>query len=299
MKKFSKWLISEAISASAVDSVNKIIQSYLAKKIGAKVYKYPGVEEYTNSTGRGYGIRYFYKNKSIRFNWKGANITSFTLDSIDLWDGTTSDPNWHMDFESQASLVKTLPMIVDLIMSPYGQGTFYLIPDSDNIKESTIVEAKNAKEDAFDYVINLMKNGKEISNASMIADYGNSKVYNVFKTFRNNYSSLFKKDGSKYTFIGTSHDIEKIKAEKDSLVKSTGGVKVEVSKGGKNETYAPTEQEAEIESKGIGRIVYEEQLKHLAILMKLVMKGATNALFVAGRGGCLAPQTEINIWQPV
>jgi hypothetical protein len=66
---------------------------------------------------------------------------------------------------------------------------------------------------------------------------------------------------------------------------SIGGVKIEVSKGGSKETYAPSEQESEIEAKGIEKVAYEEQLKHLSVLMRMVIKGATNALFIAGRGG--------------
>lgn len=34
MKKFSSWILKEAIGAGASDSVNKIIRSYLQKKLG-------------------------------------------------------------------------------------------------------------------------------------------------------------------------------------------------------------------------------------------------------------------------
>lgn len=291
MKKFSKWMISEAISASAVDSVNKIVKSFLAKKLGTKVYSYPGVEEFTNSTGRGYGVRYFYKDKSIRFNWKGANINSFTLDSVDVWDGTSHDPNWHMAFDSQTSLVKSLPLIVDLIMSPFGQGTFYLLPDNENIKESYIAEAAYNSIDPFDYIIQNFKDGKSFSNASLTAEYGSNKIYSVFKIFRESFPQLLKKTGTSYSFNGTKNDIDKLIANKDSIIGSAGGIKINVSRGGSKETYAPNDQEAEIESKGIEKVAYEEQLKHLSILMKMVIKGATNALFVAGRGGTGKTQT--------
>lgn len=294
MKKFSKWLIKEAISASAVDNVNKIVKSFLAKKLGTKVYSYPGVEEFANSTGRGFGVRYFYKDKSIRFNWKGANINAFTLDSVDVWDGTSHDPNWHMEFDSQASLAKTLPLIVDLILSPFGQGTFYLIPEDEkaNLKESYIAEAYEKNKDPFDFVIKVLQKGEPISNSAIVAEYGSNKVYTVFKTIRQIYPNLFKKaSGSTYTFEGTGSDIDKIKSQKDSIVGSSGGAKVIVSKGGSKETYSPNEQEAEIEAKGIEKVAYEEQLKHLTILMRMVVKGATNALFVAGRGGTGKTQT--------
>lgn len=292
MQKFSKWLIKEAISSTAVDSVNKIVKSFLAKKLGTKVYAYPGVEQFTNSTGRGYGVRYFYGgDKSIRFNWKGANITSFTLDSVDLWDGTSRDPNWHLEFDAQQSLVKTLPLIINFIQNPFGAGSFYLIPDDSksSIKEEYLIEAQNI--DAFDFVMQKLVPNAELSTTALTAEFGSYKPYPVFKAIKDLYPSLFQKRGTKQVFIGTPADVAKIKGQKDGIISSLGGVKIVVSKGGKKEVYAPTEQESEIEEKGIERIVYEEQLKHLAILIKLVVKGASNALFVAGRGGTGKTQT--------
>lgn len=292
MQKFSKWLIKEAISATAVDSVNKIVKSFLAKKLGTKVYVYPGVEQFANSTGRGYGVRYFYGgDKSIRFNWKGANINAFTLDSVDLWDGTSRDPSWHMEFDSQQSLVKTLPLIIDFIKSPFGQGTFYLIPDDSksSIKEEYLIEAQNI--DAFDFVMQKLVPDAEISTTALTAEFGSYKPYPVFKAIKGLYPSLFQKRSTKQVFIGTSADVAKIKGQKDGIISSLGGVKIEVSKGGRKETYAPNEQETEIENQGIERVAYEEQLKHLSVLMRMVIKGATNALFVAGRGGTGKTQT--------
>ena len=293
MQKFSKWLIKEAISATAVDSVNKIVKSFLAKKLGSKVYAYPGVEQFSNSTGRGFGVRYFYGgDKSIRFNWKGANINAFTLDSVDLWDGTSHDPNWHMVFDAQQSLVKTLPHIIDFIKSPFGTGSFYLIPDDSksSIKEEYLIEATH-NIDAFDFVIQKLVPDTEISTTALTAEYGSYKPYPVFKAIKDLYPSLFQKKGTKQSFIGTSADVAKIKAQKDGIINSLGGVKIEVSRGGRKEVYSPNDQEEEIENKGIEKVAYEEQLQHLTVLMRMVVKGATNALFVAGRGGTGKTQT--------
>lgn len=294
MQKFSKWLIVEAISATAVDSVNKIVKAFLAKKLGTKVYNYPGVEKFVNSTGRGYGVRYFYGQKSIRFNWKGANITSFTLDSVDLWDGTTKDPNWHMEFDAQQSLVKTLPLIVDFIKSPFGAGTFYLLPSDQSITEDVVSEQilfeSNGK-DVFDHVLSFLKTGQVISYVDLEGDYGKNKAYNLLGKIRTLYPNMFKKEGRNLLFIGSKDDVAKLSSEKDGIIGQAGGVKITVSKGGSKETYEPTPQEEEIEAKGIEKVAYEEQLKHLAVLMKMVVKGATNALFVTGRGGTGKTQT--------
>lgn len=301
MQKFSKWLLNEAISGTAVDSVNKIAKSYLTKKLGTKVYSYPRAEEFLNSTGRGYGIRYFYKDKSIRFNWKGANISSFTLDSVDLWDGTSHDPNWHMDFDSQQSLVKTLPLIVDFILSPFGTGTFWLVPSDDKspIKESLIIESSGSK-DVFDHILTFMKTDEKIAISSLgNAEFDQGKCYKLMRSIIDLYPHLFRKEGKANVFAGTKDDLNHIKDQKEGILKGVGGIKVKVSVGGKKESYLPSDQENEIESKGIEKVAYEEQLKHLSVLMKMVVKGATNALFVAGRGGCLDPKTEINIHQKV
>lgn len=293
MQKFSKWLINEAISGAAVDSVNKIINSFLAKKLGTKVYCYPELEGFANSTGRGYGVRYFYNKKSIRFNWKGANISSFTLDSVDLWDGTSHDPNWHMEFGAEQSLVKTLPLIIDLIKSPFGEGTFYMIPDdisSSTVKEEYLIEAMQ-NIDAFDFVIKKLKEGASFKLGDLSNEFGHYKSVVIFNKLKDLYPSLFKKTGLLWSFNGTSNDLLKIKEQKDAIISQAGGIKVTITKGGSRETYAPSPQEEEIESEGIEKVAYKEQLRHLGILIKLVLKGASNALFVAGRGGTGKTQT--------
>jgi hypothetical protein len=297
MKKFKSWL-TEAISAAASDAVNKIILSYLKKKLGGKVYKMPGVEEFQNSTGRGYGVRYFYGgNKSLRFNWKGANISAFTLDSVDVWDGTRKDPNWHMEFEAQASLVKTLPTIVDFAMKPFAAGTFYAIP-ADNLNEdldfgtSVISEGVASEQDAFDVLMKELKPNTAIPVAALEVKFG-WRLSKVLTFIRNEaaYKDWFTKAGRTLMFAGTADNLKTLENNKDNIMSGLGAVKVTVKAGGTSETYAPTEQEKEIEAKGIERVAYEEQLVHLAILLKLVVKGASNALFVAGRGGTGKTQT--------
>jgi hypothetical protein len=291
MKKFSTWLMNEAISGAATDAVNKIIYTYLKKKlVPGKVYRMPGVEQFVNSTGRGYGVRYFYDGtKSVRFNWKGANITSFTLDSVDVWDGTKRDPSWHMTFDSQMSLVKVLPTIVDLCMSKFGQGTFYAIPPDDLKQEGIeteqhLVEAAKSEQDAFDSLIAELIPGKQLPVAALEVKYG-WRVSKVLTYIRNTapFSHKFEKQGRGVVYIGTADDIKALIAKKDDIMHGLGAVKVTVSSGGTKETYLPSEQEKAMESVGLERLAYEEQLKDLESLMTLIIKGRSNALFVAGR----------------
>lgn len=256
----------------------------------------PGVEQFTNSTGRGYGVRYFYGgDKSVRFNWKGANFSAFALDSVDVWDGTSKDPSWHMQFDTQTSLVKTLPTIVDLLKSKFGQGTFYAIP-ADNLNEDlefgALSEAVSNDQDAFDELMKEFSPGKQLGVAALEVKHG-WRVAKILTYLRSTdqYGSMFDKQGRNLIFKGSENDIKATIANKDQIMYAIGAVKVTVTKGGSNETYAPSEQEKQIEAAGIERVAYEQQLDDLAILMKLIIKGKSNALFVAGRGGTGKTQT--------
>lgn len=304
MKKFRMWL-NEAISATASDAVNKIIQRYLQRKLGGKVYKMPGVEEYKNTTGRGYGVRYFFhKNKSIRFNWKGANISAFTLSSVDVWDGTgtggsqANGPQWHMEFDGQVSLVKTLPTIVDLLKSGFVQGTLYAIPenlneenDLDNIIDDVDVlnEARTSIKDHFELILGFFKPGQRIDVASLQKTAG-AKGFNIYKSLREKglYVNLFRKEGKTVIFTGTDDDIRDMRTNKHAILTgdTIGATKITITPGPSKETYEPLKGERQIEAEGgIEKVAFVESLRHLSILMKLIIKGASNALFVAGRGG--------------
>lgn len=291
MKKFSNWL-TEAVNSNSIGTVSKIIQSYLSKKIG-KVYQLPGVEEYTNSSGHGWGVRYVYSGaKSIRFNWKATNISSMNLDSIDLWDGTSRDPQWHLAFDTQVSLVKILPAIIDFINKPFSSGVFYAVP-ADSVNEEYIIESTAADIDPFEVVMKELKPNTKVPVVQIHTNYGQG-VSKIVGYLRNTdpYSDLFSKEGRGVTFVGTDADIKALRGARDTIMSAIGGVKVTVSKGGSKETYSPTDAENEIEAKGgIEKVAYEVQLQHLTVLMKLIIKGASNALFVAGRGGTGKTQT--------
>jgi hypothetical protein len=292
MKTFNLWL-SESVSSNNIDAINKIVLQYLSRKVGTKFYAYPGVEQFTNSTSRGYGVRYFYKNKSIRFNWKGTNITSFTLDSVDLWNGTSRDPNWHVEFDDQVSLVKILPMIVDLIKRPIkSEETFSFIPDQNinTFNEHLILEG--LRDDPFDIVMGYLSPNTRV-RPNEIGDKHGRPSFLVIQQIRTLYPNLFQKEGVAIMFVGTNKDIKQIENNKGSIIGSIGGVKVKIDKGGKKEKYAKTsaEEEVSVGENEMSKITYEEKLEHLKVLLRLVVGGNSNALFVAGRGGTGKTQT--------
>jgi DNA polymerase III delta prime subunit len=77
---------------------------------------------------------------------------------------------------------------------------------------------------------------------------------------------------------------------------SKAGV-VEVTVGGTKETYLKTKQEEEVETVSPERIPYGDVLEHLEGLVTGIIKGAFNALFVAGKGGTGKTQTVERVLQ--
>lgn len=285
--EFKQWLM-EGISNANSYRAAKLIRQYLQKKTGFKFAGMPGVEEFKNSISKGFGIRYFYDGyKSIRFNWTSTQFNSSELDSIDVWDGTGSDgPKWHLDFDRHASLATILPFIADVLTGPIKVGTYVAFP-ADSLNESTeelephpLFESYS---DAFDGVIAYFKPQTKIPTTGIEATLG-SRGYKVLTYLRTTSPSLFTKQGRDVIFAGTQNDVDALKKTKDSVIQKLGGVKVAVKPGGGNESYK-LKPHLQAMDQDIERIAYEDQIEDLNGLVRLTVKGASNALFVAGRGG--------------
>lgn len=281
MKTFANYL-NEAFSGSDTARAVTLIQKYLEKKLATKLIKYPGLDAFKNSVSHGFGIRYwFHVTRSIRFNWTTNKINSNSLSSVDYWNGTTRDPNFHIKFETDASIVKILPFIVEFVKTPK-IGNYVEIP-TDNLNETfdVIVEA-SISADIYDSATGEFKTGEVVPKRLISQTYGGRGLKVVY-TVIEKYPNLFNTVGSKSTFIGTAADLVKIK---DSVLTGAGAVKITVTKGGQNEVDTTAgDQVAKIEKVGVAKMAYREQLDHLSMLIKLTVKGASNALFIAGRGG--------------
>lgn len=286
MMSFTEWL-NEGISNSNTVRAAKLIRSYLQKKTGMKFMSMPGVETFKNSLGRGFGIRYFFdQTKSIRFNWLSNNFSS-ELTSVDVWDGLDHDPKFNVEFDHETSLMTVLPFIADMLSGPITIGEFVAMP-ADTLNENTETPdvqsyLTEGYSDAFDGVIGHFKPNTQLSPATILAMQG-SRGFKILTWLRTTYPKLFDKNGRFVIFKGSKADIAAIVARKNEIVSKLGGSVVKVKKGGKNETY---KQKPEIEAmdKNIERVAYEDQLHDLEALVRLVVKGASNSLFVAGRGG--------------
>lgn len=273
---FNNWL-NEAISDSNANHAAQLIASYLSRKTGKKFVRMAGVEEFENSVSSGYGIRFFFDNdKAIRFNWGDTGMNSADLVSVDVWEGTSHDPSWNLEFDHEASLVTIIPFIADVIEGPMDVGEFIALPP-DNLNESD--------DDTFDKVIGLLKQGEIIPVAKVLSDFG-SRGEKILNQLRKDYPGMFEKQGRSLVFSGSNGEIESLKTDKDKILTAAGGVKVQVKKGGSGDSVnTPVPPGIPIKQAELEKVAYEDQLEDLKNLVILTVKGASNALFVAGRGG--------------
>jgi peptidyl-tRNA hydrolase len=279
MKSFTTFL-NEAFAVVDTSKVSNLIQKYLEKKLATKLLKYPQLEPFKNSVESGFGIRYFFNKKSIRFNWSTSNINSASLSSVDYWNGTSHDPNFHMSFEKNESIVKMLPAVVDFIKNPK-IGSYSYIPD-DNLNEMYHILEAAIEGDLYDTITDEFKTGEPIPKQWIVKTYF-GRGRRVLDALLTKYPHFFETVGSKVNFIASADDLKKVKS---SILTGVGAVQVTISKGGQNDKdVTKGDQVDKIEKAGIAKIAYKVQLQHMTSLIKLTVKGASNALFIAGRGG--------------
>jgi hypothetical protein len=287
MNSFKNYLIESSLSSGSLSKAKSLIQSYLSKKTGIKLFSMAGLEKFSNGFGSGIGIRYFIPKNggSIRFNWKSQSSNEHNLSSIDIWkSGGKAD--WHIDFDEPISLVQVLPMIADVLKGKetLKKGDIALAPMGTSLNEefaefSELYEAFDASS-AYDDIVKMIKTDK----------FNQSKVYRSFATagmkllhkMVEMHPELFD-DTRGIKYIGDKNGIKTLSGIKQQVLTSAGAAKAKVSSGSKDSYDAGSDVEALENDRE--RIAFEEQLADMEKLIKMMVAGASNALFVAGRGG--------------
>ena len=153
-----KEYLKEELATSSLEKAGFIILKYLRKKTGYKsMFANLGLEKFKNSNGAGFGLRYYALGKkieSIRFNWKSVGgASSQNLSSIDMWNGSTQGPNYHISFDRDVSLVQVLPQIADMMKSgKVKSGKFISYPKDVSLNEEFDSEDLNILNEAVDPV---------------------------------------------------------------------------------------------------------------------------------------------------
>lgn len=289
-----KDYITEELATGSLEKAGNVILKYLRKKTGIKsMFANLGLEQYKNSNGAGYGLRYYAPGKkieSIRFNWisvGGAN--SQNLSSIDMWNGSTSGPTYHISFDRDVSLVQVLPQIADMIKSgKVKTGKFISYPTDISLKEDLNAEDLNLiteavdPDDAYDNVVSLVSS----------PGFTKQKVFKVWKSvgikifdeMEAQNPAIIKKVGRQYIWKGSKKDEKKLLSQKSNILSAIGATSGTIRGGSAKETYSHNSQLDELEADR-EKLTYEKQLSDLENLIKMTASGASNALFIAGRGG--------------
>jgi hypothetical protein len=293
MLSFNSFITESTLSTGNLTKAKSLIQSYLDKKLGEKGFSTAGVEKGTNKFGKFIALRYYFprSKRSLRFNWSSASATEHNLTSIDLFAGKR-DAAFHIDFSSEISIIRILPMIAKIMSGKekIKQGEFRLPPAGTILTESTDIDSLLLLETydmsvAFDDTIKMFKaseNGKKKFNQSMVLVKYKTAGKRMLEKMAEMHPSAFTTSwGMK--FVGDKKAIKEIEKNKDKILDTIESTRAKVSKGG-SDSYATDAEVEEIENNR-EKIAFEEQLKHMEELLKMMVAGASNAMFVAGRGG--------------
>ena len=145
-----------------------------------------------------------------------------------------------------------------------------------------IVNESN-NEDIFDSVLGFLSQGDfKISDIKKIWGLQGKKLY---KAIKEQYPQYFEKAGRSFNFIGGESALTEIRTRRDDILNNAGATRVNITKGGgEHVTHSMDAQAKQLEDDQ-ERLTFEEQLDDMERLVKMTISGASNALFVAGRGG--------------
>ncbi|NBR23853.1 MAG: hypothetical protein EBU08_08815 [Micrococcales bacterium] len=287
-------VLTEAISAGDFAKVSPLIVRYLAKYIG-RVFYFPAPEIVTVGGVKYSGVRFFFRGKSFRLNWKINKISQAAgLVSMDYWDGTKLNPvgpTYTIVFDEMQSLVKVLPFIKEYLIGNIDAKDTVFFDESKDAHYAALNEASYPRETVRMTVVNMvmaLKKGISIGEQSR---QGGSTKYGprwnqAQAAVKQHYGILFKRV-DKSLVIDPSL-VDKIDVDKivDAVMGEGNAVAFQQMPGKREKIEVEGAEEEDMD-----RMSYEEQLDSLKTGMKLLMSNATNALFLGGRGGTGKTQT--------
>jgi hypothetical protein len=298
-------LLQEAIRSKDFSRAANLIQKYLRKHIGSKVYFFPLPELVLSHGGKVAGIRYFFGgSKSFRLNWASiGTVGSNAVTSMDYWDGSMMPqpkPTTHVRFDEAQSLVKILPFLVDFLTDKVKASGVYVtesVATEHRVLVTDFTQAQSINEAAYtsgDLSHTVSKMLTDLRKGIQFVDQnkaGGNKHYGprwnkAVGAVSALYPQFVEKNGNKH-FVDPKNAM-KIDPAK-ILAHISGGddaVKFTIGAGAPETPIVDGTDDADVE-----RMTYEEQLESLRTGMKLLMSNATNALFLGGRGGTGKTQT--------
>lgn len=291
-----KEFITEELSIMSLDKAIVLITKYLKRKTGIEFFRYPGIEKYKNNSGVGFGIRFYSAKKSlsVRFNWDTPKPQIMGLGSVDIFLGNTTPAKpYNISFDNRVSLVKTLPIIANILTNKkIPTSPIYTLPDGVLLNEGFAGQVNGLLLEATADPFDLETMYDDILDMVTLDNFSKGKIYSkykgtgfrIFDALETAYPNFIQKTGTKYSWVGKPRDLQALKKEKEKILRAIGAEKASVSVGSAKETYEPTGNIAQLEDDR-ERLTFEKQLEDMENLLKLTIKGSANAMFVAGRGG--------------
>lgn len=286
-KDYYRNKLEEAVKIADNGKVARLITSYLKKKLGTAVL-YPSFEQFKHGGDVYTTVQVIHNPDTvIRFNWLHGKLDAQHLHSVTVF---VKDAKSEIKFDKDISLVQSLPAVVDVIKKGVKAGSEELYLD-DALAEETedsgelIAEAVDAAKDPVLYIkqrLDKMDNGDKVATSSFgKGGGGSSMAYTLIRVLIDSNPKCF--DGAKLI----NKNALNFKAVEAKAAGSK--VKVTVAKDNTAETWVQPADlpEEELEE----QISYLEKVEDLGHMIKFMVKGATNAVFVAGRGGTGKTQT--------
>ncbi len=292
--------LTEGILPKSVDAAMLLVCKYLKKKTGKVFWRVRGIEVFDGPV-KGFGIRLLAKGAySVRFNFQSRSAIGArnAIDSVDVWLGDVNK-RYNLDFEVNTSFIKVLPVVANVLNGKFKPGKTMTGPTGVDLAESIedsfdseyLTEAKvdnnSSPSEIYDEILDLLAD-PGFKRGWMFGRF-KAKGEHIFTALCDRYPEYMTKQSNRFKpgCNLTPPEIQKVRArmkkEKDEVLRASGCVGVSIKKvSGKEEIH--DDQAAELEANQ-ERLTFETQLKDLENLLRLVLKGASNAIFVAGAGG--------------
>lgn len=278
---YRKNILTEAIKVADTEKVGKLITSYLRKKLGQATL-YPAIEQFKHGgdTYTTLTILLGYP-KSVRFNWLHGKIEQSSLHSVTI---DVEGKRQEITFDKDVSLVQTLPQITRVLQNKVKapEEEFFV----ENVSTLDDVLAENMSDESIKVVMSYISNLKRGAkvNLTTVLNTGGPIALKLMRQVIDDNPKTFSDKvyvGGNVSYAGAEALLQKSK------------VKMSIKSDTSTETWIKPESinSADVEE----QISYIEKIADLGNMVKFMLKGATNAIFVAGRGGCLRSNTEINI----
>ncbi len=272
--------IAEAVKTADTGKVANLITSYLKKHLGGKIYLYPSIEQFKHGADVYTTVTIILSSiKFVRFNWLNGKLDQSALHSVTISD---SGKHEEVTFDKHVSLVQILPEIVNILKKNVSNKSWdaYILDDAEHIAEEALFESSSS--DPMSVVksyFEKLNTGDKI-NLTRILEAGGPVALKIARHVIATNAAAF--DGK----IIVS---KKIDYSHCQSILSNSKVKMRVSSDNTAESW--------VEPSGIDKqeveeqISYIEKIEDLSNMLKFMLKGATNAVFVAGRGGTGKTQT--------